>query len=96
MKYRFIEAFKNGDIVKDQKFNTDKGVYRITLVRYKNDIYFYKFRDGKIVECNNLSRAKTRAVKNNTVPLVNITQDDTALTPVQNNVRLTNLIKEGI
>lgn len=66
MKYRFIEAFKNGVIVKDQKFNTDKGVYRITLVRYKNDVYFYKFRDGKIVECNNLTRAKTKTVKDAT------------------------------
>lgn len=63
MKYRFIEAYKNGVIVKDQKFNTDKGVYRITLVRYKNDVYFYKFRDGKIVECNNLTRAKTKSMK---------------------------------
>lgn len=66
MKYRFIEAFKNGVIVKDQKFNTDKGVYRITLVRYKNDVYFYKFRDGKIVECNNLTRAKTKTIKDTT------------------------------
>ena len=96
MKYRFIEAFKNGDIIKDQKFNTEKGVYRITLVRYKNDIYFYKFRDGKIVECNNLSRAKTRAIKNNTVPLVEIHKYDNALTPVNDNTRLTNLIKEDI
>ena len=63
MKDIFVEAFKTGDIVKDQKFNTDRGVYRITLVRYMNDIYFYKFRDGKIVECNNLTRAKTRFVK---------------------------------
>lgn len=63
MKYEFIEAYKNGDIVKDQKFNTDKGVYRITLVRYNNDIYFFKFRDGKIVECNNMTKAKTRFIK---------------------------------
>ena len=68
MKDIFVEAFRTGSIVKDQKFNTDRGVYRITLVQYQNDIYFYKFRDGKIVECNNLSKVKTRfipEVKNN-------------------------------
>lgn len=63
MKYRFIEALKNSDIVKNQAFETDKGVYQITLIRYKNEIYFFKYRNGKIVECSNLNRAKTRVVK---------------------------------
>lgn len=63
MKYRFIEALKNGEVVKSQTFETDKGVYQITLIRYKNDIYYFKYRNGKIVECNNLTRSKTRFVK---------------------------------
>lgn len=63
MKYRFIEALKKGEVVKDQSFETDKGVYQIKLIRYKNDIYFFKYRNGKVLECNNLTRAKSRAVK---------------------------------
>lgn len=63
MKYKFIEALKNGEIVKNQTFNTDKGVYQISLVRYKNDIYFFKYRDNKLVECSNLTRSKTRFAK---------------------------------
>lgn len=63
MKYRFIEALKNGEVVKNQEFETDKGVYKITLIRYKNDIYYFKYKNGKIVECNNLTKAKTRFVK---------------------------------
>lgn len=63
MKYRFIEALKNGEVVKNQAFETDKGVYQITLIRYKNDIYFFKYRNSKVVECSNLNKAKTRLVK---------------------------------
>ena len=63
MKYRFIEALKNGEVVKNQTFETEKGVYQISLIRYKNDIYYFKYRNGKIVECNNLTRSKTRFVK---------------------------------
>ena len=63
MKYRFVEALKNGEVVKNQAFDTDKGVYQITLIRHKNDIYFFKYRDGKVVECSNLTKAKTRLVK---------------------------------
>ena len=63
MKYRFIEALKKGEIVKNQAFETDKGVYQITLIRYNHDIYFFKYRNGKVVECNNLTRSKTRFVK---------------------------------
>ena len=63
MKYRFIEALKKGEVVKDQSFETDKGVYRIALIRYKNDIYFFKYRNGKLLECNNLTRSKTRVPK---------------------------------
>ena len=69
MKYRFIEALKKGQIVKNQAFDTDKGTYKVTLIRYKNDIYFFKYLNDKVVECCNLSRAKTRVipeVKNDT------------------------------
>ena len=65
MKYRFIKALEHGEVVMNQEFETDKGVYKITLIRYKNDIYYFKYKNGRIVECNNLSKAKTRFVKDN-------------------------------
>lgn len=58
MKYDFLEALENGDIVKVQVFETDKGVYRITLIRYKDAVYFYKCLDGELVECSNLNKVK--------------------------------------
>ena len=56
MKYNCIKALKNGEIIKSQSFETPKGVYVITLIRYRRDIYFFKDLNGKIVECFNVSR----------------------------------------
>ena len=58
MKYGFIKALENGEVVKNQAFETDKGVYHISLIRYKNEIYFFKYRNGKLVECNNLNKVE--------------------------------------
>ena len=65
MKYKSFEALKKGEVVKNQVFNTDKGTYQITLIRYKNDIYFFKYRDDKLVECCNLNKAQTKVVQEN-------------------------------
>lgn len=56
MRKDFTRAAENGDVIKTQNFVTARGVYQIVLVRYKNDIYFYKHLNGKIVECCNLNR----------------------------------------
>lgn len=58
MKYKNYEAIKNGEIVKNQAFITERGAYQITLLRYKNEIYFCKYLNGKLVECCNLNRSK--------------------------------------
>lgn len=65
MKYKNYEAIKNGEIIKNQSFLTDRGAYQITLLRYKNEIYFCKYLNGKIVECSNLNRAKRMEYKKN-------------------------------
>ena len=67
MKYKNYEAIKNGEIVKNQAFLTERGAYQITMLRYKNEIYFCKYLNGKIVECSNLSRAKRMEDKKNDV-----------------------------
>lgn len=64
MKYEYLEALENGDIVKVQVFKTDIGVYRITLIRYKGDVYFFKCRDEELVECINLSKVKANTTRN--------------------------------
>lgn len=58
MKKEFIDAIFEGEIVKQQAFITEKGVYQLFMVRRENDIYFYKYLNGKMVECCNLNKAK--------------------------------------
>lgn len=58
MLHIFTKAINHGKVVKTQSFETDKGVYKINLIRYENDIYFVKYQDEKIVECCNLSKVK--------------------------------------
>lgn len=58
MKPYYMDALKKGAVVKSQKFDTEKGTYGISLIRYKNEIYFFKDLNGTIVECSNLNRFK--------------------------------------
>ena len=58
MKDKYKEAIYNGDVVMVQQFNTEKGTYEIDLIRYNNEIYFFKMFNGKLVECCNLNTKK--------------------------------------
>ena len=58
MKKEFIDAIFEGEIVKQQTFITEKGAYQLFMVRRENDIYFYKYLNGEMVECCNLNKAK--------------------------------------
>lgn len=58
MRYEFVKALKYGVVVKDQSFMTERGCYQIVLVRHKESVYFFKYLNGKIVECCNLSKKK--------------------------------------
>lgn len=58
MKQDSFEAMKHGEVVKHQIFTTDRGVYQVTLIRYRDDIFFFKHRNGKLTECCNLSKMK--------------------------------------
>lgn len=55
MRKDFAKAMENGTIIKKQNFVTARGVYQIVFVRYENEIYFFKYRNGVGVECCNLS-----------------------------------------
>lgn len=58
MRKDFAKAASEGVVIKNQNFVTARGVYQIVFVRYKNDIYFYKYQNGKLVECCNLSNLR--------------------------------------
>lgn len=58
MKNVYKEAVYDGEVVMVQRFDTEKGTYEIDLIRYNNEIYFFKMLNGKIVECCNLNTKK--------------------------------------
>lgn len=58
MKPEYLSASTNGEVITNQTFMTEKGAYQIVLVRYKNSVYFYKYLNGKLVECCNLNKKK--------------------------------------
>lgn len=55
MRKDFEKAIKDGTVIKNQNFVTERGVYQLAFVRYKNDIYMFKYLNGNRVECCNLS-----------------------------------------
>ena len=55
MRKDFAKAISKGTVIKNQNFVTARGVYQIVFVRYENDIYFFKYRNGELVECCSLS-----------------------------------------
>ena len=65
MKREFILAEKNGEILIDNSFETVKGKYQIVIRRHHSDIYLFKYRDSKLLECQNLSCTKAKEVKEN-------------------------------
>lgn len=65
MKREFILAEKNGETLIDNSFETAKGKYQIVIRRHRSDIYLFKYRDDKLLECQNLSCAKAKEVKEN-------------------------------
>lgn len=58
LKKEFIKAIFKGEIVTRQEFITVEGIYRIVFVRCEGDIYFFKYLDGEMTECCNLSKKK--------------------------------------
>lgn len=56
MKKEFVDAIYTGEIVKVQNFTTDKGEYRIVIVRDGLEFYFYKYKNRELVECSNLNK----------------------------------------
>lgn len=56
MRPEFEKAVSMGPLIKSNSFETPKGKYRIDIREYKGDIYFFKYRDGDLLECCNLNK----------------------------------------
>lgn len=51
MEPKLKEAIlKDGIIVKENNFETYRGVYQISIIKYKGQFYFRKTRNGNLVE----------------------------------------------
>jgi hypothetical protein len=60
MKSEFEKAYALGSLVKSNNFQTDRGMYRIDLYLWNDNVYFFKYRDGKLLECCNLNKRGIR------------------------------------
>lgn len=60
MREDFKEVLNRGEFVFCQRFDTMNGVYEIKIVRFWDNVYYFKYKNGKVVECNNLNTMKAR------------------------------------
>lgn len=44
------QILKDGIVVKENNFETPRGIYQIRIIRYKGQFYFRKTRNGNLVE----------------------------------------------
>ena len=66
MKKEFIKAVTNGRVIKTNTFDGDFGKYTIDIVVHNDTFYFYKSKNGKIVECIDLNEL-ARKEKNHVI-----------------------------
>ena len=55
MQKMFENALISGRVVKSNTFETERGSYKIEIVAYKKDLYFFKYKEDELVECLNLT-----------------------------------------
>jgi hypothetical protein len=55
MKKEFTSAVFNGRVIKSNTFDTTHGSYAIDILVDNGTFYFFKTKNGKVVECLNLT-----------------------------------------
>ena len=60
MKREFELAQTHGDILIDNSFETEKGKYQVVIRKYRSDIFFFKYRDGRLLECQDFSKVSAK------------------------------------
>lgn len=54
MQKEFVDVLKNGRIIKTNTFVTERGIYTIHIRTYQGKLYFFKYKNMKLVECIDL------------------------------------------
>lgn len=65
MKEIFRKALKDGTKVKQNHFETAKGMFCIECYEYLGGAYFFKYKNGKLVECKEIVNNARYLVLNN-------------------------------
>ncbi len=60
MKPEFIAAEVSGDLLLKNAFSTARGYYEILIKRYDGNLYFFKYRNEELLECQNLNKMKPK------------------------------------
>lgn len=53
-----IIMIKEGNILKENSFDTEKGCYTIRIILYSDNLYLHKMLNGKVVEVINLDQLR--------------------------------------
>ena len=59
-KVKSKDLLRYGVILKVNTFETSRGIYTIHLIKYENNIFFHKMKDGNLVELKNLSKGENK------------------------------------
>nr|DAJ94273.1 MAG TPA: Herpesvirus glycoprotein H C-terminal domain [Caudoviricetes sp.] len=59
-KVKSSVLLRYGEIVKMNTFETIRGVYTIRIIKYKNQLFFHKMKNGSVVEIKNLSKGEIK------------------------------------
>jgi hypothetical protein len=54
MQKEFNRALVFGRNVKSNTFETERGTYKIDIRVWRKNVYFFKYKDGVLVECMKL------------------------------------------
>lgn len=54
MQKEFANALVLGRVVKSNTFVTERGTYKIDIRLWRKKVYFFKYKDGVLVECMKL------------------------------------------
>lgn len=63
MRHEFARALIDGTVIMSQSFVTEKGTYKINIIRNNKYIYCMKYLNDNIVECRNLNKTRVTKVK---------------------------------
>nr|DAE38826.1 MAG TPA: hypothetical protein [Caudoviricetes sp.] len=58
LERKSVITLREGNILKENSFDTEKGCYTIRIILYSDNLYLHKMLNGKIVEVINLDQLR--------------------------------------